>query len=368
MLNEQMKKDNNRLVDEQSSNPNKQKILFLAFCAVVVLVFLVLYSLLSPKEEKQTEVAQKATFKASQKKFDLQDKIEEKEEEYVELIKQEPASEEKAPDLQQPEPQPEPKKIPKIIKSSKVVGTPANITNDAMGLVEYMKDADAKKQKEAKLKNLENMGEVYSPSAAYFSNFDQNLLLPKGAYISCSLKTKLVSDLGGGIACIISNDVYSNNGKTLLIEKGSLVTGSYKGSSLAEGQERIYVIWQEIRTPNNIVIPVYSGASDELGAAGASGEVDNHYLKRFGAAILVSLINDSTKALSQNLNRTNNNSDGNNNVHVTTADKADEMAKKVLEKMIDIKPTLYKNQGDIIGIYVNRDIDFSNVYELKKRR
>lgn len=363
MLNEQMKKDNNKLIDEQSSNPNRQKILFLAFCAVVVLVFLVLYSLLSPKKEAQeTQVEQQATFKASEKKFEIQDKIEKEEEkEIIQLVQQAPAPEILAP-------QPEPKKIPKIIKSSKVVGNPANITNDALGLVEYMKDADAKKQKEEKNKNLENMGDVYSPSAAYFSNFDQNLLLPKGAYIGCSLKTKLVSDLGGGIACVISNDVYSNNGKTLLIEKGSLVTGNYKGASLKEGQERIYVIWQEIRTPNNIVIPVYSGASDELGAAGASGEVDNHYLKRFGAAILISLINDSTKALSQNLNRTNKNNDGNNNVQITTVDKADEMAKKVLEKMIDISPTLYKNQGDIIGIYVNRDIDFSNVYELKKRR
>ena len=36
--------------------------------------------------------------------------------------------------------------------------------------------------------------------------------------------------------------------------------------------------------------------------------------------------------------------------------------------MINIKPTLYKNHGDIVGVYVNRDIDFRNVYELKRKK
>ncbi len=65
-------------------------------------------------------------------------------------------------------------------------------------------------------------GEVFTPTIAKVSEFDQNLLLPKGTYIGCALKTRLVSSIKGGIACIVSNDVYSANGNTLLIEKGSL--------------------------------------------------------------------------------------------------------------------------------------------------
>ena len=42
------------------------------------------------------------------------------------------------------------------------------------------------------------------------------------------------------------------------------------------------------------------------------------------------------------------------------------MANTALEKFINIEPTLYKNQGDIVGVYVNRDIDFSKVYRLTK--
>lgn len=215
-------------------------------------------------------------------------------------------------------------------------------------------------------------GEIFSPTAAYFSNFDQNLLLSKGTYIGCSLKTRLVSDIKGGIACVVSNDVYSNNGRTLLIEKGSLITGTYSGASMEEGMERIYVIWQEIRTPNNIIIPVFSGASDELGGAGIVGWVDNHYFKRFGSAILVSVIDDFMSAVATRLSERKNNGDGTNTTNYfnpqATQQQVNDLASKTLDRMINIKPTLYKNHGDIVGVYVNRDIDFRNVYELKRKK
>ena len=213
-------------------------------------------------------------------------------------------------------------------------------------------------------------GEIFSPTAAYFSTFDRNLLLAKGTYIGCSLKTRLVSDIKGGIACIVSNDVYSNNGRTLLIEKGSIVTGTYSGASVEEGMERIYVIWQEIRTPNNIIIPVFSGASDRLGSAGIEGWVDNHYFKRFGSAILVSVIDDFISAFANRVSQNNSENSGNNtNVFTpeSTTQQVNDLASKTLDKMINIKPTLYKNHGDIVGIYVNRDIDFRNVYELRRK-
>ena len=48
-----------------------------------------------------------------------------------------------------------------------------------------------------------------------------------------------------------------------------------------------------------------------------------------------------------------------------TRETAKEIASKVLDQFANIKPTLYRNHGDIVGVYVNRDIDFSNVYELE---
>ena len=130
---------------------------------------------------------------------------------------------------------------------------------------------------------------------------------------------------------------------------------------MKDGLNRIFVVWQEIRTPNHINIPVYSGASDELGGSGIEGWVDHHWLERFGASILLSVIDDGFNVLF-NGKRGRDNVDYTENTRETTK----QMANTALEKFINIEPTLYKNQGDIVGVYVNRDIDFSKVYRLTK--
>lgn len=204
---------------------------------------------------------------------------------------------------------------------------------------------------------------TFSPKAASVNKYDPNLLLPKGTYIGCSLNTKLVSTIKGGISCTVSENVYSQNGNTLLIEKGSKITGFFNSGQMNDGMDRIFVVWQEIRTPNNIDIPVSSGATDELGGSGIQGYVDHHWLQRFGAAILLSVIDD---AMNVALNggsgtRSNQNEDYTENTRETARD----MANTALQKFINIEPTLYKNQGDLVGVYVNRDIDFSKVYKLR---
>lgn len=211
-----------------------------------------------------------------------------------------------------------------------------------------------------------NTGEVFQPTAARFSNFNASLLLPKGTYIGCALQTRLVSEVKGGISCVVSNDVYSANGHTLLIEKGSMMTGTYSGGELNDGSTRLFVIWQEIRTPNNIVIPVFSGATDPLGAAGLEGYVNHHYMKRFGAAILLSVIDDSLAIIANELSSKNNTNY--RDYTENTREQASEIANTALKEMINIKPTLYKNQGDLVGVYVNKDIDFSKVYQLKRKK
>ena len=205
-------------------------------------------------------------------------------------------------------------------------------------------------------------GETFTPTAAKVSKFDPNLLLAKGSYIGCSLDTKLVSSIKGGIVCTVSDNVYSSNGATLLIEKGSKITGFFQSGQMNDGLDRIFVVWQEIRTPNNINIPVFSGASDSLGASGIEGWVDHHWLERFGSAILLSVIDDA-------LNVTVNGKRGSSNIDYTenSRETTRNMADTALQKFINIQPTLYKNQGDLVGVYVNRDIDFSKVYKLKRK-
>lgn len=51
----------------------------------------------------------------------------------------------------------------------------------------------------------------------------------------------------------------------------------------------------------------------------------------------------------------------------SSSDAAQNMAAEALKNTINIPPTFYKNQGERIGIFIARDIDFSKVYQLKAR-
>jgi type IV secretion system protein VirB10 len=203
---------------------------------------------------------------------------------------------------------------------------------------------------------------TFTATAARKSEFNPNLLLEQGTLIPCVLRVKVISNIGGQASCTIANDVYSANGNVLLIEKGSRVNGFYQGNSVEHGHKQLAVIWQEIRTMHNLVIPLHSGSTDELGANGLNGWVDNHFWERFSNAVMLSLILDSNNIIVGKM------ADNQQRNTENTRQASQDVATTVLEQMGDIKPTLYKNQGDKVGIFVARDIDFSGVYQLKRSR
>lgn len=194
------------------------------------------------------------------------------------------------------------------------------------------------------------------------SRQNPNLSLAKGSYIECTMVTRIVSSYAGNTKCMTTEDIYSTNGVTLLIEKGSTVTGHYEGGNMENGVERLFVIWDEIRTPNNVVVNLDSHATGPLGATGVDGYVDNHWAMRFGAAILVSIIDVGVESLRDKYTNDNTNT----NINYGSGGKdVQNMANVVLNQFINIKPTFYKNHGDVVGIYVEKDLDFSQVYRLK---
>jgi type IV secretion system protein VirB10 len=193
---------------------------------------------------------------------------------------------------------------------------------------------------------------------------NRNFILAKGSFIDCALQTRLDSTVPGMTACVITRNIYSDNGKVLLLERGSTVTGEYQ-SNLKHGMARIFVLWNRIKTPNGIVIALDSPGTDQLGGSGLPGYIDNHFWDRFGGALLLTFINSAAQGLSSyvgNLSsqaglQQNFNGGGGQN-------SAQNVATEALRNSINIPPTLYKNQGEQVGIYVARDLNFSSVYDV----
>lgn len=188
---------------------------------------------------------------------------------------------------------------------------------------------------------------------------DRNFLITQGTMIDCTLQTRLVSTQPGLLTCLATHDVMSANGKVKLIDRGTKFTG-YQSGGIVQGQARAFITWNRLETPTGVILNLASPGTGPLGEAGVDGDVDNHFWDRFGNAILLSLIGDLGNWASNQGQR------GENNVRFdTTMDGGQEVITAILERSLDIPPTLYKNQGERIGIMVARDLDFSQVYDLK---
>ena len=190
---------------------------------------------------------------------------------------------------------------------------------------------------------------------------DRDMFITTGSFLSCALETAISSDLAGMTSCRLTRDVYSTSGKVLLLEKGSRVTGQYQGG-LKKGQARIFVLWNRVETPHGVMVSLDSIGTGALGRTGHSGFIDTHFWERFGGAMMLSLVDDIGGYLAAQL------ADSNSvNRLANTTSSAESAGAIALENSINIPPTLVKNQGDQISIFVARDLDFRGVYELKSK-
>ncbi len=185
----------------------------------------------------------------------------------------------------------------------------------------------------------------------------QRLLLPKGAFIDCTLETAIDSTLPGMTTCIMATDTFGVDGKVVLLERGTKLVGETRGQ-VQQGAARVFVLWTEARTPTGVIVPLASPGADELGRSGLPGAVDRHFWERFGAAMLVSVIDGAVQAAVQSSRN------GGGTVIVNPSASQDVLT-EVLKSTVNIPPTVVKQQGDRIQVLVARDLDFRSVYELR---
>lgn len=173
-------------------------------------------------------------------------------------------------------------------------------------------------------------------------------MVAQGAIISGVLETAINSDLPGFVRAVVSRDVSSFDGSRVLIPAGSRLIGQYR-SGLAAGQSRAFVIWTRLIRPDGVSVSLASPVTDTLGRAGLGGKVDSHFLKRFGSAVLLSVVQAGLGRLDRN----------SSDIVVRSADDARSVAGIALQRDVNIPPTVKVPQGTPIRIFTARDLDFS---------
>jgi type IV secretion system protein VirB10 len=214
--------------------------------------------------------------------------------------------------------------------------------------------AQAPARQQTELENLRRGSAITRARATSLG--DRSYMILAGAQIPCVLQTAMDSSLPGYSTCIIPHDVYSDNGRVVLLERGTKVLGEYRGG-MQRGQRRLFVLWTRAVTPQGIAIDLASPAADSLGRAGFSGDLDNRFFERFGGALLLSLVDDGIYAATQGNGR-----DFQNTIRVPS-----DAAGIALQNSINLPPVLRKNQGEDVTIMVAQDFDFSDVYGVQAR-
>jgi len=177
---------------------------------------------------------------------------------------------------------------------------------------------------------------------------DPSKVVPQGTVIPAVLETAINSDLPGYTRAIVSRDIRSFDGSAVLVPRGSRLVGQYK-SGLTTGETRAFIIWDRLIRPDGLSVQLASPATDDLGQAGSSGNVDNHFVTRFGAAILLSIVNGLASGLSKS----------NSTIVIGSSTEASSIANSALQANVSVPPTIHVPQGTPIEVFAARDLDFA---------
>jgi type IV secretion system protein VirB10 len=180
-------------------------------------------------------------------------------------------------------------------------------------------------------------------------------LLPKGSFLDCTLETAIDSTYAGLTTCLLATDVFGADGRVVLLERGTKLVGETR-SDVRAGQSRVAVLWNEARTPTGVVLNLVSPGTDALGRAGVPGTVDRHFGERFGAAVLLSVLDATVDDLAARRQGSG--------AIVYNAQGSRDVATEALRGSVAIPPTISVAPGARVVVTVVRDIDFRAVYRL----
>lgn len=189
------------------------------------------------------------------------------------------------------------------------------------------------------------VGGVGGGPARAARQFDPQTTITTGTLIPAVLETAINTDVPGFVRAVVSQDVRSYDGTKVLLPRSSRLIGQYQ-SGLQAGQKRAYVIWTRAIRPDGITVDLASPGTDFSGQTGLPGEVNNHFFKRFGSSILLSVIGGLSTMVSGGT------------AGLLIASSGQSAASTALQQDGQIGPTVKVRPGEPIRVYTARDLDF----------
>ncbi len=214
-------------------------------------------------------------------------------------------------------------------------------------------------------KQIYNNNTVQYPASPY--------ILQAGSVIPALLQSKISTNLPGTIVAIVSQDVYDSiSGRYLLIPRGSRLIGSYN-SSISFGQDQVQAKFTRLIRPDgsSILLPNQEG-TDAMGTAGFQDQVNNHWGRIIGSAVLSALFSLPALIATNEMNNNNNSGSLVNGVYTQTGNSsgsvlgasalqgvgqsASQVGNQIASQSLNIQPEIIINAGYQFSVMVTKDI------------
>lgn len=187
--------------------------------------------------------------------------------------------------------------------------------------------------------------------------------LMAGTIIPGALECGLNSDLPGETCARVTENVFdSATGRYLLIPQGTKMLGTYD-SQVAYGQERTLVVWNRLIFPDGSSINIQGmPGEDNAGNAGFDANVNNHYAKVFGSALLMAAFSAGISVSQKQSTGAYGSLSNQQTITQSVGQQLGQTGEAYIQKGMNIQPTLTNAPGYRFKIVATKDIIFAGAY------
>lgn len=213
---------------------------------------------------------------------------------------------------------------------------------------------------DAERKASESSSKQTSPNPSALNAADgKSYVIFEGTILETVLLNRLDGQFIGPVECLVTTDIYSHDRQHLLIPSGTKVLGEAKRVDTF-GQTRLAVAFHRLIMPDgySVSLDQFKGMN-QIGDTGLRDQVNNHYLKIFGASLAVGAIGGIAEAGSGGVLTQS----GTQSIQQGVGESLGQTSQRILDKFLNILPTVTIREGHRVKIYLSGDLavpDYAN--------
>jgi type IV secretion system protein VirB10 len=181
-------------------------------------------------------------------------------------------------------------------------------------------------------------------------------LVYEGAVLDTVLMNRLDGDAAGPVKVLVSNPLYSHDHQHVIIPEGTVVLGEAKkiGAAGIGQQRRMAVAFHRLIMPDGYSVDLdqFHGL-DQIGEEGLKDKVNNHYLEIFGTSIALGVVAGASEITQGGGTITTS---GSQAFTTGTAASVAQSATGILDRFLQIPPTITIREGHRIKVYFTQDM------------